>query len=68
MITSAKRDGNKLTLTIQLADKPTRSKSAVQKAIAKGLAESTVPETLLASTGGFALCEGVKVSMNIIKA
>ena len=33
----AERKGNKLILTIDLADKPYRSKSAIAKALAKGL-------------------------------
>jgi hypothetical protein len=45
-----------------------QSKSALAKAAEKGLAASTVPATLVASTGGFTACGPVKVSLNVTKA
>jgi len=64
----AERKGNKLILTIDLADKPYRSKSAIAKALAKGLDAETVPATSLASSGGFVRCGDVKVSLNVMTA
>ena len=68
MIVSSKRDGNKLFLTIELADKPYKSKSAIAKALAKGQKEADVPATMLATTGGFARVGDCKVSLNVTTA
>lgn len=68
MIVASKREGDKLTLTIQLSAKPYRSKSAIAKALAKGLAIETVPETMLGTTGGFQRVENCKVSLNVTTA
>lgn len=68
MITKAERKGNELHLTIKLADAPYRSKSAVQKALAKGQTEESVEATMLATTGGFQRQGDVKVSLNVTKA
>lgn len=68
MIVSSKREGDKLTLTIQLAAKPYQSKSALAKALAKGIAPDQVPATMLATTGGFARVGDVKVSLNVTAA
>ncbi len=65
MAYTAKREGNKLILTIDLADKPVQAKSAVAKAIEKGQKAETVPATVLASSGGFIRHDGFKVSFNI---
>lgn len=65
MIKSAERKGNLLTLTIQLAEKPYQSKSAIAKALKAGLKAEEVPATMLASSGGFTKLDGCKVSFNI---
>lgn len=48
-----KKDGNKLTITVELADKPELSSSG------KSL--------VLFTTHGFVLAEGVRINLNIIK-
>lgn len=68
MISKFERKGNTLVLTIDLADKPYRSKSAIAKALARGLGEDTVDATMLGTTGGFQRCGDVKVSLNVTKA
>lgn len=65
MLVNSKKDGNKLVLTIQLNDKPTKSKSAIAKAIKAGLKEDSVPETMLATSGGFIRLDGCKLSYNV---
>jgi uncharacterized protein YaaQ len=68
MIAHSERKGNKLVLTIDLADKPYKSKSAIAKALAAGRGEETVPATMLASTGGFQRVGDCKVSLNVTTA
>lgn len=68
MITNAERKGDTLILTVKLNATPVQSKSALAKALAKGLKPEDVPATLLASTGGFAPAAGCKVSLNVITA
>lgn len=63
---SATRNGNKLVLTIDLADKPYQSKSAVAKALDKGKDPATVPATMLAGTSGFERFGDVRLSLNIM--
>ncbi len=68
MSISAKRNGDQLVITVELAKSPYRSKSAVAKALAKGQDESTVAATMLGGTSGFERFGDVKLSLNIIKA
>lgn len=67
-ISNSERKGNKLILTIDLADKPYQSKSALNKAAKAGQKPESVAATMLATTGGFALVNGLKVSLNVITA
>lgn len=60
--------GDKLVITVDLNVKPTQSKSAVEKAVAKGLDAATVAATLLATSGGFIRCGDAKFSLNVMKA
>lgn len=59
------KDGN-LVLTIALSKTPTQSKSAIAKAIKDKVDPSTVPATMLATTGGFTRCGNFKVSLNVM--
>jgi hypothetical protein len=65
-------DGNKLAIVIDVSPealkKAIQSKSALLKAAEKGLAASSVPANLLATTGGFITVGPVKLSLNVLKA
>jgi hypothetical protein len=65
-------DGNKLCIVIDISPealkKAIQSKSALKKAAEKGLAASTVPFNLLATTSGFSTIGPVRLSMNVLKA
>lgn len=65
MAINGTRKGNQLILTIDLAEKPTVSKSAIAKAIKAGQDPSKVEPTMLATTGGFMRFDGCKVSLNV---
>jgi succinyl-CoA synthetase beta subunit len=60
--------GDKLVLTIDVSGKPYQSKSALLKALEKGLDAKTVPATMVATTGGFMRCDRFKVSANVTLA
>lgn len=60
--------GDKLVITVDLTAKPTRSKSAVEKALAKGGKLEDVPETLIATSGGFMRAGAAKFSLNVMTA
>ena len=45
--------GNTLIITVDLSQPPRQSKSAVRKALEKGLKAESVPANLVATTGGF---------------
>lgn len=67
MITKSERKGNQLILTVDLAAVAYKSKSAIAKALDKGLDADTVVANMLATTGGFQRCGDVKVSLNVLK-
>lgn len=68
MSISSEVKGNSLIITVDLTATPTRSKSAVEKALAKGGKAEDVPATLLATSGGFIRAGVAKFSLNVMKA
>ena len=67
MAISGEIKGDKLVLTIDLKATPYQSKSAVRKALEKGLDPATVPANMIADTGGFTRFGEYKVSLNCMK-
>jgi hypothetical protein len=64
MAINGKVDGNKLVLTIDLAETPYISTSETKKAEKEG---RTAVARMLASTGGFTAIGNVSVSLNVMK-
>jgi hypothetical protein len=52
--------GNTLIITVDLSQQPRQSKSAVRKALEKGLKPETVPFNLVDTSGGFIPVAGGK--------
>lgn len=63
-IVNSKVEGNKLTLTIQLADKAYVSNSEAAKAAKEG---RTALASMLATSGGFTRIGDLRVSFNVMK-
>jgi len=60
--------GDKLVLTIDVGAAPYQSKSALVKALEKGLDAKTVPASMVETTGGFLRVGKFKVSANVMIA
>lgn len=60
--------GDLLVITVDLKATPYQSKSAIEKALAKGGKAEDVPATMLGSTGGFTRCGAAKFSLNVMTA
>jgi hypothetical protein len=57
--------GNEMVITVDLTQTPRQSKSAVEKAVKKGLKPEQVPATLVDTTGGFIQVGKFKFSGNV---
>lgn len=57
--------GDKLIITVDLTTTPVQSKSALAKAIEKGVDPAKVPCTMIATSGGFVRAGNAKYSINV---
>jgi hypothetical protein len=65
MSVNAKMDGDKLILTIDVGGKPYVSKSAIAKAVAKGIDPAKLSAESVATSGGFIREGKFKYSVNV---